>query len=330
MPYPPPYPLQMEDEISLIDLWRVLVKKRWSIFLVTVLISAGAVIHALTAPPVYRAELLMVPAQGEKGGGGMATLASQFGGLASMAGISLGGGGGGTETALAVLQSRSFAEQYIDEYNLKPLLFHEQWDADREEWIVGEPSFLSTVLAFLREILLPEGEGETEGDIGDGSPSDWDTYNVVKGMMSVSTDKKSGLITLAVEWGDPELAATWANDAVVRLNTHMREQAVEEAKKSIQFLEEELARTSLVNAQTILYSLIEEQTKNIMLANVRDEFVFRVIDPAVTPEVRSKPKRKLIVVLGFVLGLMLGIFVAFFRNFLESQKGEESSQPSGE
>jgi uncharacterized protein involved in exopolysaccharide biosynthesis len=142
-------------------------------------------------------------------------------------------------------------------------------------------------------------------------------------MISVSSDKKTGLYTLSVEWKDPELAAEWANDAVARLNAHMRQQAIEEAKKSISFLEDELHRTSLVNAQNILYSLIEEQTKSIMMANVRDEYVFKVIDPAMAPEHRSKPKRKLIVMLGFVLGLMLGIFIAFFMNFLQNQREEE-------
>ncbi|MBT3196560.1 MAG: LPS O-antigen length regulator, partial [Gammaproteobacteria bacterium] len=130
-PYPPPYPVQMEDEISLIDLWRVLTKRKTSILLITLLTTLGAIIYALTAPAIYRAEVLMVSAQSEKGGGGMAALASQFGGLAGMAGISLGGAGGGTETALAVLQSRSFAQQYIQERNLKPLLFPEQWDQEK-------------------------------------------------------------------------------------------------------------------------------------------------------------------------------------------------------
>jgi uncharacterized protein involved in exopolysaccharide biosynthesis len=60
-----------------------------------------------------------------------------------------------------------------------------------------------------------------------------------------------------------------------------------------------------------------------MMANVRDEYVFKVIDPAMAPEHRSKPKRKLIVMLGFVLGLMLGIFIAFFMNFLQNQREEE-------
>jgi uncharacterized protein involved in exopolysaccharide biosynthesis len=65
-----------------------------------------------------------------------------------------------------------------------------------------------------------------------------------------------------------------------------------------------------------------------MLANVQEEFAFRVIDPAVVPEVRSKPKRKLIVVLGGVLGGMFSIFLAFFLNFLRNQQESEEAPVS--
>ena len=49
-----------------------------------------------------------VPAQGDSGGG-LSQLAGQFGGLASMAGISLGGGKGDDNAiAIELLKSRSF------------------------------------------------------------------------------------------------------------------------------------------------------------------------------------------------------------------------------
>jgi LPS O-antigen subunit length determinant protein (WzzB/FepE family) len=58
----------------------------------------------------------------------------------------------------------------------------------------------------------------------------------------------------------------------------------------------------------MLFSLIEEQTKTLMLANVRDEYVFSTVDPAVVPELKDKPKRSLIVAVAIVLGGMFGLF----------------------
>ena len=44
-----------------------------------------------------------------------------------------------------------------------------------------------------------------------------------------------------------------------------------------------------------------------MLANVRQDYVLEVIDPAVVPEEEAKPHRILIIVIGALLGATLSI-----------------------
>jgi uncharacterized protein involved in exopolysaccharide biosynthesis len=61
-----------------------------------------------------------------------------------------------------------------------------------------------------------------------------------------------------------------------------------------------------------------------MLANVNEDFALEVIDPAVAPETREKPKRKLIVALGGICGGFLGIFAVFFAQFLQKLKSTNS------
>src|SRR3569623_3798652 len=66
---------------------------------------------------------------------------------------------------------------------------------------------------------------------------------------TISQDKKTGLITLAIEWKDPEEAARWANLLVERLNQHERQVAIGEAEKSLAYLKNELAKTSFQEMQ---------------------------------------------------------------------------------
>lgn len=293
-PYYPPMGYDSEDEISLIDLWRVLAARKWMIFFVTLLFTAGAVGYALHAPEIYKAEAVLAPVKQESGGQ-MAALASQFGGLASLAGVNLGGGGNSTDEAIAILKSRKFLNRFVSDEKLMIVLFEELWDPEQQEWMV-----------------------ESEEDI----PTDWDAYESFSSILGASVDKKSGMVNLSVEWSDPILAAAWANKLVLRLNQHLKQEAVKQAENSITYLKQQLQSTSVVDMQQILYRLIEKQSNTIMLANVQEEFAFRVIDPAVVPEVRSKPKRKLIVVLGAVLGGMFSIFLAFFLNFLKNQRAK--------
>lgn len=296
-----PAPIQAEeDEINLLDYWRVLIQYKKLIIGFCFITTALAVVAALVMTEIYRAEVTIAPAD-EKNGGGLSGLASQFGGLASLAGVDLGGGGGATEEAMAILSSRHFTLEFIKENSLMPILFEDSWDAEKAKWKV-----------------------ENKED----QPSEWDAFKLFDKLREVSTDAKSGMTKVSIEWNDPVLAAEWANKLVVKLNQNRKKAAIEEAEKSMQYLENELKQTSVVDMRQSLFQLIEAQAKTKMLANVRDEFAFKVIDPAVVPEERIKPKRKLMVILGGMVGLMLGVFLAFFLSFIKNQKEKLSQEKS--
>ena len=288
-----------EDEINLLDYWRILVRYKWLIFFTTGLCAAGSIALALTMTPVYRAEVTLAPV-GEEKAGGLAALAGQFGGLASLAGVNLGTGGGKIEEAIATLESRLFTNAFIKDEKLMPILFADMWDTNSQSWQV-----------------------ENEEDI----PTEWDAYQLFDDIRSIDSDKKSGMYTLAIEWQDPQQASEWANKLVQRINRYQKQVAIDEAKKSIEYLQNQLMETSVVEMRQAIFRLIEAQTKNIMLANVRDEFVFKVIDPAIAPEKPIKPKKKLMAVLGTVVGFMLGIFLAFFFAFIQKQKTSAGNEP---
>ena len=69
----------------------------------------------------------------------------------------------------------------------------------------------------------------------------------------------------------------------------------------------------------MFFELIQSQTETVMLAEVRPEYVFKTIDPAVIPEEKSKPSRALICVLGTLLGGMLGVVVVLIRHYAQSE-----------
>jgi uncharacterized protein involved in exopolysaccharide biosynthesis len=68
--------------------------------------------------------------------------------------------------------------------------------------------------------------------------------------------------------------------------------------------------------------LIEEHTKSITLAKTREEYVFKIIDPALPPDADKpvKPKRMLMVVLGILGGLLLGIMTVLLREAIRARQ----------
>jgi uncharacterized protein involved in exopolysaccharide biosynthesis len=95
---------QMSLSLILNIVWRC------KIFIIcfTTFFSGLMVMYAVSKPNLYTVEGLYMPKGGEEGGS-LAKLAGQFGGLASMAGVKLGGGSPDkTEVALELLKSRAF------------------------------------------------------------------------------------------------------------------------------------------------------------------------------------------------------------------------------
>ena len=279
-----------EDEIDLLELIRTLLQAWKTIVGITLVCIGLAVGYALHAPEKFKAETLLAPASEEKSGASSAL--SQFGGLAAMAGISI-PSDSNVEQVVATLQSRKFLRQYIHGKKLMPVLFEKIWDAESQSWLV-----------------------QTRED----EPTEQKAVDAFKGILSVDDDKKSGLISLSISWKNPEIAAEWANDLVKQLNKQLREQAIADSQKRVGYLEQELTKTTLQDMRAVLYNLLESEKQKAMLANVNEDFALQVIDPAVVPETREKPKRKLIVALGGVCGGFLGIFTVFFAQFVQKIK----------
>ena len=278
-----------EDEIDLLELIRTLLRAWKTIVGITILCTGLAVTYALYAQEVFKAETLLAPAQEEKSGASSAL--SQFGGLAAMAGVTI-PADSNIERVLATLESRVFLKKFIEEKKLLPVIFEDFWDAASNSW----------KLSVDQEAFITE-----------------DGISPLQGAIELEQDK-SGLITLSISWKDPEVASQWANDLVKQLNDQLREQAIAGSKKRVGYLEQELAKTTLQDMRAILYKLLESEKQKAMLANVNEDFALEVIDPAVAPETREKPKRKFIVALGGVCGGFLGIFAVFFTKFMKKLK----------
>jgi uncharacterized protein involved in exopolysaccharide biosynthesis len=296
-PPPPQYSHPEEDELSLIDLWDIVWKRKLLWLTLGPLAGIIGIIVALSSTEIYRSQVLLAPAGENESGGGLAALAGQFGGLASMAGVNI-GGGSDTATAIATLKSRKFLLPYLADKELIKALFRDEWDAESKTWI---------------------GTSERRGL--EGKPTEVELYErFSENILKISEDKKTGMVTLGIEWEEPELTTQWANELSERINTHLREKAKAETEKNLTYLKKQLTETQVIEIRDSLYTLIESQTQNAMLANAKEEYAFRIIDPAFVPEERIRPKRSLIVLACGMLGGFLGIFLCFAFHFVDTAR----------
>lgn len=263
-----------EGSIDIVALWNLLWGHRLLIMLFAALGAGIATALALTATPMYRAEVTVTEVS-NPGLGAVSSLSRQFGGIAALAGINLSAGSGEGADSRAVLNSRKLTEQFLS----RPKMLEEVFGASEKP-----PSLWMAVERFR------------------------------KGRLTIGEDQRKGTITLAIMAENPENAARWANDYVNLANESLRARALTDSNRNIAYLNEQLTKTSSVEIQRVMYNLIENETKSAMLANARQDYAFAIVDPAVTPEQRFSPKRTLMVILGTLMGGILGVLVALLRH----------------
>lgn len=292
------------DEIDLRELFAVLWARKWFIAGVTAFFAVVSVIVALWLPNKYKSTAVLAPVSSSS----LNSVASQLGGLAALAGISLGGGQEDeSQIAMEVMQSWDFIDKFIKQNNLQVDVFAAKgWDREADKLVIDASMY---DVASHKWIRTPP-KGKT------AEPTSWELYKKFSKMLDVTADKKTGLISVSIEYYSPVVAKQWVEKFVDAINEHMRERKLEESSKNIEYLQDQINKTSIAQMQEVLYQLMENEIKNKMVAEASPEYEFATVSKAMVPEEKSFPKRALIVVLAIFMGAFFScIFILLRRAY---------------
>ena len=260
------------DVRAIIDL----IRQRIILFsLLFALVLTPFVLWAVFTPDSYDGSVVVAPVSDAQIGGGLSSLVGGLGGLSSF--NFWGAGSQMKNEALATLNSRELLSNFIIEKNALPQIFGNLYNWDTMDWEVDDPEDIPTVADGVRAMKNRK--------------------------LKVDNDLVTGMVTVRVRDVSPERAANWANELVARANQVVRDRTINETRQQIAYLEEQVAKTPLVELQQAIYRLLEQQYKKIMVAEVTEQYALRVIDPAVPADLDdpAAPSRLLIIFFGLVL-----------------------------
>jgi len=271
-----------EPEIDLVVIVRGAWKRKYLVASITGLLAIASVVWALTTASIYRADVTVTEVSNSTMNAAIGgNVLAQLGGLASIAGLNLGGTSDNTQLSHAVLKSRYLVEEFIERNDLIPELFK----GSKEK-----PTLWLAVRRFQ------------------------------EGILRISEDTRQRKITVSVDWTDPEAAARWANGFVSLANELVRTRALDDAGRNVAYLTDQIEKTNVVELQKVMYNLIENETKTLMLANARSEYAFVVVDPATVPERRVSPNRRFIVLAGTAAAFFAALAIAFALDWWEKRR----------
>lgn len=298
------------------ELLEYLWANKWLVVFFTLLSALFSIFYALSIPNQYKSTAILAGNSSQVDTSGFA---ANIGGLASLAGVNVGGNSttNNVSSALVVVKTWDFLENFVKRNSLEKQIYAASgWDEVNNKLIYDPEKYSVELNRWVND----------KGEVVD-QPSGWLLFSALNGRVEVARNKTDGLITLSVEHYSPYLAKEVLDLLIFDLNMFMQERDKFSAQKSIGYLTDQIKNTELSEMKSVFYQLIEEQTKRLMLAEVSNEYVLKVLSPSKIPVLRSKPNRTLIVVflslLGFVL-ISLLILIHFFikkpRTF--SEKGD--------
>jgi len=346
-----------EDEVSLLDILLVLARHKTLIVRTVLVFTLLGVTYALLAPEEYTSSAKVVrEAQSESGG-----LPSGIpGGALSSFGISLGGATSGLTPAAFpdVLQSREVRLAVVRDTFRFP-------DTEPErpmtyvDYVNRPPGPLETVLDYT--LLLPWTLKDALGNTISSSPAPAGTADAggamipseeedealksISNEISASVDEETGLMTISVTAGGPQLASSFAESFLNHFTTRVREIRTEKVQERLQFVEgrfeeaeQELEKAEDRLAQFLernqnpttatlqfrrdrlqrqvsfkeqLYGELQSQLTQTRLDLQRRQPVVTVVERPVPPMNRSAPKRTLIFFMSLLLGVGFGVLSSF-------------------
>jgi LPS O-antigen subunit length determinant protein (WzzB/FepE family) len=288
------------DVISFRVMWNMIFRIKYFVIGFTLICSIGTVMFALSLPNIYRASAIYLPKAADSSGA-LSKLSGQFGGLASMAGISLGGSDDKTEAALEYFKSRSFLQQFIEKHDLVvPLLAAKGWDPVTKRLVIDADLYDENTHTWVRK--PPAGMSVI--------PTAWEAYDELNKRISTSYQSKKGYVEVFVSYYSPEMAAHWLEWLIADLNEFWKHREHEQNVKRTQFLEKQAEKAQVSELKTVFYQLIAEQTKSSVLSEVTDEVILESMANVIVPEQKYSPSRSLLCLVGFFISLMISIFVS--------------------
>jgi len=281
-------------------------KDIWKILLISVFFASISVFYALSIPNQYttNAKVSSNLSDSKAMGGALSSL----GGLASLAGVSMGGGGLSPEVLKELLNSNKFIAAFIRNEKIEAeIMAAKSYQPSNNSFDYDEKIYDSKTQSWVREVKFPL---EIE-------PSDSELAEKFKQAFVVGYERKTKLITLSFKSFSPHFSQKILVDFVSHFNEFMRSSDIADSLESVNYLKGELAKENYSEVKLALQQIMEEQYKKLALANTRKEYALKFIDSPMLPINKSEPKRAMICAAITVFGTLFFVLIMWTFRILK-------------
>ncbi len=298
-----------EDEIDLRELWQTIVRGKKIIIAIVVIVMSLTVVYALKLPNVYKSEMVLIPTSKDSGPslGGL-------GGLAAMAGVSIGGGGSMTPDVAfnSLLKNYDFMQQFVQKNKI--LEHYSNPDIDNNYvFALG----MRGVYDFFKS-------SSDETVLKNQADAIFSVVKRVRSNFSIASDKKTGLITISYSDSDRTYPPKVINAFLKDASKYLVDNNLRIIDNKLHYFEKEMQKVDAFELRKSLSGMISKILQDKVMMQSKVYYQCDVLtEPAVAYiKDKTKPKHALIVVVAFVTSIILGVFLVFVLEFIKKEEKE--------
>lgn len=304
--------ISIETDDSKIDLFELLLfawRKKIFIVSLTSIFILISIIYSLFLPNIYISSALLTTTEQNKSNLGML---SQYSSMASLAGISI-PSNEDNKTLEAIERIKSFDffnEVFLPSILLEDLMAVESWNPDDNSLQYKSKHYDSNAQKWVRNVSYPKLT----------KPSAQEAFDEYEKIMTISKNKS--FIRVSIKHQSPHIAQKWTEMIVENINKLMAEEDKKRISQSIEFLNKQASKVNYEEVKQAISLLLQEQMKALMLAEASEDYIFKTVSSPIAPELKSEPKRSLIVILAALGGFILSLTIIFVVQYIKGNLKE--------
>ena len=294
------------EDVDIKELILVLLNKWKLIVSITFIFAVFSIFYALSLNNVYTSTSLLKAA---KDPSSESSISSSVGGLASLAGVSLGSNEDDPRLfASTFLKSRQFLEHLLTfDGVLENIIAANAYHSASKSVIYDSDIFDKDTNKWIRDIptgrnLVPSALEVQESQFSE------DFY--------VNLDFQSGYITISYTHFSPVFAKEFLDLVIREINLISKKKDLSESKSSLDYLYAKSAENKVSSLDQTINELIKSELRKETYANVRQDYLLTPIDRPFLPEKKSAPSRATLCILITVLGFISSLIYILFNKYI--------------
>ncbi len=290
-------------DLNLKEFFAILWDRKSLIASISLIFAVFSIIYSLFLPNIYQSESLLAPATSNDN---LSSQLSSYSSLAGLAGINIPAGevSKSTEAIQRIRSFEFFSNFFIPNIKLENLMAVDKWIPEENIIKYDNKKFDSISNKWIRKVDYPLKT----------IPSNQEAFKMYRKILQVSEDKNTSFVTISIKHESPNVAKIWVDIIIQNINESMRDEDKKIAQNSINYLNNSAKSANYQSLKEAISSLLESQLQTLMLTSSNDDYIFKIIDSPVVPELKSEPSRAVICILGTFLGIIFGVLASLFMH----------------